>query len=170
MGSRNALAIRGIPLGALVTVFCLPAIGAGGESCPWMNAATAGGALGAAVKTSVRHPNANKDDASCDFIGKRGGLVYGLQIEVVTMAEAGRKFASYAARCGSEATPLTAIGNEALSCSHDDENGHRTAQVVGRVRNRAFVIRMGTTDSSMTLQSLRETVRAAAEQVAGNLF
>jgi hypothetical protein len=42
--------------------------------------------------------------------------------------------------------------------------------VVGRVRNRAFIVLLSTSDSSMTQSSLREKARRVAEQVAGNLF
>ena len=81
-----------------------------------------------------------------------------------------KEFASYRAQCGSDGRPLKGIGNEAIACSVDDKNGHRSGQVVSRVRDRAFVIRVITTDSAMTPDSMSEKARSVAEQVAGNLF
>ena len=154
----------------LAVVILMPAISRAAEVCPWLNAATAGGVLGGDVGMTVTHADANKDDANCDFIRKQGAVMYELRIEVQTMGASSNEFASYKARCGSDATALKAIGNEALACSLADKNGRRTAQVVSRVRNRAFIIRITTTDSSLTPASLSEKARSMAEQVAGNLF
>jgi hypothetical protein len=69
-------------------------------------------------------------------------------------------FPSYLARCHSPSEPLKAIGNKAVACS--DEGAE---QVIGRVRNRAFIIRIKTPG-----RDLREKSRKVAEQVAGILF
>jgi hypothetical protein len=61
--------------------------------------------------------------------------------------------------------PLKAIGNEALACSDD-----HAELVVGRVRDRAFLVRLGTNDHSTQPSALREKARRVAEQVAGILF
>jgi hypothetical protein len=53
--------------------------------------------------------------------------------------------------------PLKAIGSEALAC-----RGEAGEQVVGRVRDRAFLVRITTND--------REKVRKVAEMVAGSMF
>jgi len=53
--------------------------------------------------------------------------------------------------------PLKAIGTEALAC-----RGETGEQVVGRVRDRAFLVRITTND--------REKVRKVAEMVAGSMF
>jgi hypothetical protein len=154
----------------LAVPLLLPAISLAAEMCPWLNAATAGGVLGGAVSMTVSRRDSNKDDANCDFVRKQGAAMYELRIKVQTMGEAVKEFASYKAQCGSAATPLKAIGNEAVACSLDDKNGHRTAQVVSRVRDRAFLVSVSTTDSSITLASLSQKARNVAEQVAGNLF
>jgi hypothetical protein len=154
----------------LTVVLLSPAFCRAAEMCPWLNAATAGGALGGAVSMTVTRRDSNKDDANCDFVRKQGAVMYELRIEVQTMGEAVKEFPSYKAQCGSDATQLKAIGNEAVACSLDDKNGHRSALVVSRVRDRAFVIRVITTDSAMTAAALSEKARSMAEQVAGNLF
>ena len=104
--------------------------------CPWLNQATAAGVLGGTV-TQV----------GCIFT--RGSLE--LRIETA------KDFESYAATCRSEAVPLKAIGSGALAC-----RGETGEQVVGRVRDRAFLVRITTND--------REKVRKVAEMVAGSMF
>ena len=129
------------------------------ESCPWLNAATAAGVLGGPVNATVSRTNKNADDANCDFIRQEGPLVHNLRIEVGTMIQ-----------CPRNATPLRAIGNEAVACSYDGKNGQLAEQVVGRVRDRAFLIRTSTNDRSVQPSVLREKARKVAEQVAGTLF
>jgi hypothetical protein len=144
----------------------LPGLAQAAETCPWLNAATAGGVLGGAVTTTVTHENANRDDAACAFVRERGSVVAELRIGVQTMDPPRSEYTSHAAECGSNTAPLKAIGNEAVVCSPDA----RSARVVGRVRNRIFTIFVSTTDPSATPDWLREKARAVAEQVAGNLF
>ena len=105
-------------------------------SCPWLNQATAAGVLGGTVT-----------QAGCTFA--RGS--------VELRIEAAKDFESYAATCRSEPVPLKAIGSEALAC-----RGEAGEQVVGRVRDRAFLVRITTND--------REKVRKVAEMVAGSMF
>lgn len=148
-----------------------PAISLAAEICPWLNAATAGGVIGEPVTATVTHENANRDDAVCQFIREQGKVSSELRIGVQTMDTPRNEFAPHAAQCGSNVTPLKAIGNEAVVCNpNEDKSEKRSAQVVGRVRNRIFFILVRTTDSSTTLSSLREKARDVAEQVAGNLF
>jgi hypothetical protein len=148
-----------------LVLLALPSIGAAAESCPWLNAATAGGVLGGTVTgVTVKRAPAG-DDASCDFVRHAGSLTLELRIEVETMRSPAKHFSSYAARCHSTAVPLKAIGNEALACS--DEGAE---QIVGRVRNRAFVVRLRTSDRSTQPAALRDKAREIAEQVAGILF
>lgn len=128
------------------------------ETCPWLNAATAGGILGGAVTASVTLETANREDATCSFIRGRSQL----RIEVMTMDTPRNQYALRAAQCSVEGAPLKAIGNEAVVCG-----GENSAQVVGRVRNKIFVILVNAADSPA---GLREKVRSIAEQVAGTLF
>ncbi len=142
-------------------MLCLPSLAGAAETCPWLNAATAGGFLGSQVThLTVTHAQAN-DDARCEFMSHDGSLV----IEVKTMPSPAKDFQSYAARCHSAAVPLKAIGNEALAC-----NDAGAEQVVARVRDRAFVVRISTNDRSPQPAALRDKARKIAEQVAGILF
>jgi hypothetical protein len=180
-------------------VLFVPALCQAEESCLWMNAATAGGILGGAVTMTVskasanllnaRTPNAKSsagptsanpsvpiystksvDDAECVFVRQAGSIPGELRIDVRTMSEPGKEFAAYAARCGTHSTPLKAIGNEAAACTLNDKAGQFSEQVVGRVRDRSFVIRLNMGDSTLSQNAVREKARKAAEQVAGNLF
>ena len=128
-----------------------------------MNAATAGGVLGGRVTETVTK---NHDDADCAF--ERGGLR--LSIEVKTMSDPAKEFPAYAARCGKHATPLRAIGNEAVACTEGGGKGATVARVVGRVRTRAFVVSLSDGGGGLSPAELGEKARNVAEQVAGNLF
>ena len=132
------------------------------EKCPWLNAATAAGALGGAVKTSVT-------ETFCEFVRREGSSESALRIEVESMAAPG-EFASRAAHCGSGAAALKAIGNEAVACTYADKKELMAEQVVGRVRNQVFLVRVSINNRSVTAGGLREKARKIAEQVAGFLF
>jgi hypothetical protein len=169
------------------------------DSCLWLNAATAGGILEGPVTSTVLQPNGKPsnthaanakssagpmnanpsaasyskdgiDDADCVFVRHAGVTLTEMRIEVRTMNDAKRELTSHLAQCGALPVPLKAIGSEALACSLDVKAGQHSEQVVGRVRDRAFLIRLTTNDSSLDQTLLREKTRKTAEQVAGNLF
>jgi hypothetical protein len=150
------------PMRLLLTAALLPLICSAEEKCPWLNAATAAGVLGGAVKASVTQ-------TACEFVRRDSSSESALRIEVESMG-APREFASRAAQCGSGAESLKAIGNEAVACTHSDKKGRLAEQVVGRVRNQAFLVRLSTDDRGATPAGLREKARKVAEQVAGFLF
>ncbi|HUB77281.1 MAG TPA: hypothetical protein VMB03_00725 [Bryobacteraceae bacterium] len=135
---------------ALMLVF-LSAIASAEARCPWLNAATAGGVLGGSVEMSVTA-------TSCEFT--RSGAL--LRIEVASAS-------AKAAHCGAGAEALRGIGNQAFECAYQGQPGWTGQQVVGRVRDQAFVVRIAAADRGMA-KSLRENVRKVAEQVAGILF
>jgi len=75
-------------------------------------------------------------------------------------------------RCRSQALSLKEIGNEATMCNADFNSFHGE-RVIGRVRNKKFVIRLGSSmkkDPSMTNEMLQLKAKAIGEQVAGSLF
>ena len=147
----------------------LPPICHAEETCPWLNSGTAAAVLGGAVKASVTHPDKDKDDGICEFVREQdsgGGI---LRIEVRTMGAPKTDFSSFMARCGSISAAVRAIGNEALACTLDGKDGAVTVQIVSRVRDRAFLVSITTSDHSST-KALREKCRSVAEQVAGILF
>jgi hypothetical protein len=153
----------------LALSLCAPAICAASENCPWLNAATAAGALKGSVTFTVTHPGADKTDATCEFIHREGAVLSKLQIEVETMKDPSREFASYTAKCGRNATPLRAIGNEALFCSLRSKNQF-SELVVSRVRERAFLVRVSSNSSGPERTELLDKSQKIAEQVAGFLF
>ncbi len=86
------------------------------------------------------------------------------------MTNTAGEFASFLEKCGAAPTPVRGIGNEAVACTLPDKSGRRSEQVVSRVRNRAFLVRIESSDKSVSTVSLRETVEKTAEQIAGILF
>jgi|SRR5580658_2541199 hypothetical protein len=153
----------------MLAIACLPSVAGAAEICPWLNAATAGGVLGGDVTDLIVKRAKSGDDANCSFARHDGSLTVELHIEVETMPSPARDFASYKARCDSAAVPLKVIGNEAVACSNDGSDDHAEL-VVGRVRDRAFVVRIGTSDHTTQPSALRDNARKIAEQVAGILF
>lgn len=139
------------------------------SSTPAANAISGAGPT-SADPSATKYSGNGIDDADCSFV-RQSGLTSGeLNIDVRTMNEPAKEFASFTSRCGTHGTPLKAIGNEAIACSAHDKSGRPFEQVVGRVRDRAFVIRLSIKDPAITEDSVRERARKVAEQVAGNLF
>jgi hypothetical protein len=182
----------------LMVFFSFPVLCRAEESCLWLNAATAGGVLGGAVTATVSPANAHTpkvqtanakssagplsadpevagyagngmDDSDCTFL-RQPPIAGALRIQVRTLSTPAKEFASYKARCSPHAVPLQAIGNEAFACDLKEKSGRLSEQVVGRVRERAFVIRLRIDDASISQSLLREKAQKVAEIVAGNLF
>jgi hypothetical protein len=153
---------------------CVPSNSAAKESCPWINEATASGALEGAVTETVTHPEMSKDTdvATCIFLHQSGSTSIELRIEVEALGGAPGAYAAYAARCGANSVPLRAIGNEATICSYEDKKKKKwvSEQVVGRVRDHVFTVRVSSNAGSADRDVLREKARKMAEQLAGFLF
>jgi hypothetical protein len=160
-------------LGALV-LLCMPSVSKAKESCPWINEATASGALDGSVTETVTHPEMSKDAdvATCVFLHQSGSTGIELRIEVGTLGGGPGAYAAYATRCGPDGVPLRAIGNEATICSYEDKKKKKwvSEQVVGRVRGHVFTVRVSSNAASAERDILREKARKIAEQVAGFLF
>jgi hypothetical protein len=134
----------------LVMTSALPALAE--DRCTWLNAATAAAVLGGEVRLTIT-------PGSCEFVHQETSL----RIEVATTN-------APHAKCGSPAEQLRAIGNEAQACAYLGKPGWIAEQVVGRVRDQAFLVRISTKDQSAAPKILREKARKVAEQVAGILF
>ena len=147
-----------------------PAACAAAQPCPWLNAATAAGTLGGPVTVSVTYFNQDNTDAACEFIQKADHTVRSLRIEVDTMKDLTHDFPRYLAKCGQDAKPLRAIGNEAIVCSMPRKDNRVAEQVVSRVRERAFVVDVLSNGPATERDAMREQARQIAEQVAGFLF
>lgn len=146
----------------LILFLCCPfVLCAANQGCPWMNAASAGGYL----ETTARAVAAPSGDTGiCEFTGQRGTARLDLWIEVKTLADLRLP------ACGANTEALKAIGNEAVVCGHQPTQSGISQQVVGRVRNRGFTVRITSSDATARPGDLRAAVKRAAEQVAGNLF
>jgi hypothetical protein len=182
----------------LIAILSFPWLCRAQETCSWLNAATAGGLLGGTVTATVTRPapkppdaqpanvasaygpmSANPsgttysgyqvDDSDCTF-DRHPPATGKLRIQVLTVSDKEKAFLSNTARCGALGTPLKAIGNEAMACDLREKSGRVAEQVVGRVRDRVFVIDLRIGDRSITQAALREKAETAAEIVAGNLF
>ncbi len=149
----------------------VPTVCRGQAKCPWMNEATAGGILGGAVIATANV--SDKGDGVCEFSRQQGYVVYQLRISVGIMTDIAKQFPSYLAQCPPKSSPVQAVGNEAVTCSVEGKAGGYAEQVVGRVRDRAFVVSVSSSvqnDPSMTPKIRREKADLAAEQLAGILF
>jgi hypothetical protein len=140
------------------------------SKCPWITEATARGILGGPVTAKI----SLKDwgNGTCDFSRQQGALTLELQISVDVLKDIPKQFPSYLAQCA-KSTPVTAIGNEAVTCSLQDKDDRYAEKIVGRVRDQAFVVTVSSSaadDPAMTQDMRREKVHLAAEQVAGILF
>jgi len=121
-------------------------------NCSVLATATVGGAFGPVQQQTK----------ACQFTGAD----FELTVDVSTLPAVSEfsDFAKTACQGGHDVAPLKAIGNEAIACSLG--NGNPTVEkVVGRVRNKAFVIRFSGAD-----KGARSKMAGLAEQVAGNLF
>jgi hypothetical protein len=155
---------------AIVGTVIAPARALAEIQCPWLNSATAAGVLGGEVQADVTALTP-QGDTTCDFKRTEHSGVSSLTIAVHTMATPSKDFASYLAACAGTKVPLTAIGNEAVQCALNDGSGGE--QIIGRVRERAFVIdlkRGSTGHRTSAASGISEEARNVAEQVAGALF
>lgn len=121
-----------------------------------MNAATAGGFLGGEASGKFSANASSKDAGICEFARTSGSGTLRIEVEIM---KSPAEFPSYLRKCGSDAKPLKAIGNEAAVCTA--ERGQR---VIGRVRDQAFVINLIAPNATV------DTAKRAAEIVSGNLF
>jgi hypothetical protein len=139
--------------------------------CAWLNDATASGVLNGPVTLDLE--TAPDDQSICVFTNLKTAKDYStLRIMVQPLKDVDNAVASHKALCTSTPVALKAIGNEAVSCSAD-VGYSRGEQVIGRVRDRLFIVTVSSTvaqDPSATRQLLQEKARTLAEQIAGALF
>ena len=149
----------------------MPAVCHAQAMCPWINVATARGIVGGAVTATVKI--SEHGFGICNFSGQQKAAVHELRISVNSMTDVPKQFPIYLAQCPPKSAPLPAIGNEAVMCSIQGKGDEYVEMVVGRVRDRAFVVSVSSSiqnDPSMTPETRRERASLVAEQVAGILF
>jgi len=172
MWSKISPVMRGFAAAALFCVLSsISAMAANTQQpCPWLNAATAAGALKGTISTiSVTYTNQENTDAICEFTSVTNHISRSLRIEVETLKDLDHDFPQYLAKCGTDAKPVVAIGNEALACSTHSPK-QISEKVVGRVREHAFLIGIRSKAPASGQDSIKEETRQIAEQVAGFLF
>lgn len=135
----------------LPLLLLLAALGRSENACPYLNDATASGILAGDAAASV-------SGDTCLFT--HGASELRIQVQSVTLP--------YKPGCGPSPASVKAIGNEAYACSADAKDGTPAEQIAGRVRDRAFVVRLAS--RGIPRAALREKVHLVAEQVAGILF
>jgi hypothetical protein len=139
--------------------------------CAWLNDATASGVLNGSVTLDLE--SAPDDQSICVFTNLKTAKDYStLRIMVQPLKDVNNAVVSHKSLCTSAPVALKAIGNEAISCSAD-VGYSRGEQVIGRVRDRLFIVTVSSTiaqDPSVTRQLLQEKARTIAEQIAGALF
>src|ERR1700742_1462038 len=118
-----------------------PAICHADNLCPWINKATAFGALG----TNEDSSSATVSELSssvCGFSYHVGNIIRELRITVEQAKDPEQAFNTYKAQCAKKGNLLRAIGNEAVMCPADKEG--LGEQVFGRVRDKVFTITFST--------------------------
>lgn len=128
------------------------------NECGGMNTATASGILGGPSILTVASD-------TCEWVRSDGGNRSVLRVEITALsspAELSKLFE----RCVGPEHPLKALGNEAVACT----GASHSQQIVGRVRNQAFVIIVSTNGGSIPPDRLAIEAREAATQITGNLF
>ena len=146
-----------------------PALCCAEARCLWLNAATAEGLLGGKVQMNITPPTA-QGDTTCEFRSPQDATVSLIRIEVHTMEVPSKEFASYLSRCSGTTLPLKAIGNEAVQCVLKGSSTTSEEQIIGRVRDRVFLLSIHRNMSRPPKDGLREDTRNIAEQIAGSLF
>ena len=153
---------------AALSALC-PALCRAEVKCPWLNAATAEGLLGGKVQMNITPPTA-QGDTTCEFSSQQDAIVSILRIEVHTMEVPSKEFASYLSQCSGTTFPLKAIGNEAVQCVLKGSSTPSEEQIIGRVRERVFLLSVRRNASGLPKDGLHEDTRNIAEQIAGSLF
>jgi hypothetical protein len=139
--------------------------------CPWINEATAVGILGGPVAVTTKI--SEQGNGVCEFSWQQGAVLRQLNVSVNVMTDIPKQFPTYLSQCPPKSTPLRAIGNEAVVCSVRGKGDQYEEKVVGRVRDKAFVVGVSSNvpdDQSMTQETRRKKANLVAEQVAGILF
>jgi hypothetical protein len=168
--------LRSVLLGFIAIFAAHPGTCLAQASCPWMNAATAGGFLGGEVQLAVSGANSD-GDATCDFLSAANpDHASHLRIAVHTMADTVKEFPGYLALCHAGSIKLKGIGNEAIRCVPNSGVNAGEELIVGRVRERAFIITVKADwisqppSPTKTRNPISDNSENLAEMVAGAIF
>jgi len=157
---------------------------AGAQSlCPWLNEATARGALGEDVAMHVTllrqspqtgYPASDpRPDGMCEF--STNDQRSALQINVTTMANPKKEYAAaIRSSCPGTSRSLIGVGNQAIACS-TQSHGETEVRVVTYVRNRLMLLRCtrlstGSIEWQGSTVTSEAVVQAIAEQIVGSMY
>lgn len=158
-------------LALAIGLFFSPVLCKAQAVCPWMNQATASGLVGAPLGAPIL--SGASPSIACTYRAQDKGDVTTLEISVIQMNDPATQYAPYRAKCRPPGVALTAIGNEAILCRADESSQTHAERVVGRVRDRAFIVTLSTNARSkppFNRATIEDQAKAVAEQVAGFLF
>jgi hypothetical protein len=164
--------MRYLTLALSVLLAPLPALCQANVGCPWLNVATASGVLGSGEGGTMATLSQGSR-AACSFVYHDSTASRELRITMEQVQDPNQAMTGYKAHCSGKASPLQAIGNEAVTCAANTKGQTDGEQVIGRVRNQVFTVTITTSarnDPSMSRDELKEKTRDIAEQVAGALF
>jgi hypothetical protein len=161
-----------ILLPSLLWVLCAAPQAQGANNCPWLNEATASGLLGGDAVGMFTAAN-GRQPAVCTFTEQteQGQRILRVTVEVAASPQA--RLADEERACGTNRSPLHAIGNEAIFCEEKGRRERLSDRAVGRVRDQIFTITIGTSvkdDKVLTRDVLSAKIYTASEEVAGSLF
>jgi len=174
MANRLALLAQFTRIGFIAfgaVLLLMPADARAANSCPWMNEATASGLIGGEAVGAFA---ARQGQPSiCTFTQHAGNETRTLKIVVEVAADPHARFLALAQTCEGPASPLNAIGNEAVVCPVDPRSEKPGERVMGRVRDQIFTITISSSlknDPVLNMADIKTKIGTAAEQVTGNLF
>lgn len=166
---RNLRISRTLPALAAVLLSC-PVACTAQAICPWINQATASGLVGKPMNAPVL--SGSSPSIGCIFHAQKKSDLTALTISVVQMSDTTKDYAPFKAKCRMPGAPLAGVGNEAILCGADVAGTH-AERVVGRVRDRAFVVTVRSSQRfkpPFSRAAIEDQAKAAAGQVAGILF
>jgi hypothetical protein len=164
--------LRYLTLALFLLLAPKPTLCQANTGCPWLNVATASGVLRSSESGSMATLSEGSR-AACSFVYQDATASRELRITMEQVQDPNQAMTAYKARCSGAASPLQAIGNEAVTCAADIKGHSDGEQVIGRVRDQVFTVTITTSarsDPSMSRDALIEKTRNIAEQVAGALF
>lgn len=153
-----------------VLVIALSTICQAKTPCSWVNDATAFGALGVTVDSPGKSLS-ETSATTCTFTYQDKSILRRLRVDV--LREAPPASLESHIDCGSRVEALQAIGNAAVACSREENNGLYRGMASGRVRDMIFTIKLEADpkdDPLLTPEMVQKSVKVIAAQVAGNLF
>lgn len=141
------------------------------NSCPWVNDATAFGALSADASPAAEQSQVTA--STCIFTYREQSESLELRITVEQKEDAAQAFSMKKAQCGSDMKSLPSLGNEAILCAANEADHICAEQIIGRVRDQIFTVILTANvegGQATPREAFKQSVRTIAEQVSGNLF